>query len=100
MVECAFIAPLLAGVVAFFLPPTAGRPLLVLTGAAHLALALMLWVLRPAAFFPAYFAVTPEGLLSLLVISLLFFFPFIAIRLVIKKRKRQSSSQAPEGVGQ
>ena len=29
--------------------------------------------LRPAAFFPAYFAVTPEGLLSLLVISLLFF---------------------------
>jgi hydrogenase-4 component F len=73
MVEFAFIAPLLAGIVAFFLPPSAGRPLLVLTGAAHLAVALMLWVLRPAALFPAYFAVTPEGLLSLLVISLLFF---------------------------
>jgi len=73
MVEFAFIAPLLAGIVAFFLPPKAGRPLLVLTGAAHLAVAIMLWGLRPAAFFPAYFAVTPEGLLSLLVISLLFF---------------------------
>ncbi len=73
MVEFAFIAPMLAGIVAFFLPPTAGRPLLVLTGAAHLALAIMLWVLRPEALFPAYFAVTPEGLLSLLVISLLFF---------------------------
>jgi len=73
MVEFAFIAPLLAGIIVFFLPPTAGRPLLVLTGAAHLALAIMLWVLRPEALFPAYFAVTPEGLLSLLVISLLFF---------------------------
>jgi len=73
MVEFAFIAPLLAGIIVFCLPPTAGRPLLVLTGAAHLALAIMLWVLRPEALFPAYFAVTPEGLLSLLVISLLFF---------------------------
>ncbi|MBC2734622.1 MAG: hydrogenase [Desulfobacteraceae bacterium] len=73
MVELVFIAPMLAGIVAFFLPPTAGRPLLVLTGAAHLALSILLWALRPEALFPAYFAVTPEGLLSLLVISLLFF---------------------------
>ena len=29
-------------------------------------------------------------------VSLLFFFPYIAIRLVIKKRKRQSSNQAVE----
>ncbi len=29
-------------------------------------------------------------------VSLLFFFPYIAIRLVIKTRKRQSSSQAVE----
>jgi len=29
-------------------------------------------------------------------VSLLFFFPFIAIRLVIKKRKKQSSNQALE----
>jgi hydrogenase-4 component F len=73
MVEFAFIAPMLTGIIAFFLPPTAGRPLLVLTGAIHLALSIMLWALRPEALFPAYFAVTPEGLLSLLVISLLFF---------------------------
>jgi hydrogenase-4 component F len=73
MVEFAFIAPMLTGIIAFFLSPTAGRLLLVLIGAVHLALSVMLWALRPEALFPAYFAVTPEGLLSLLVISLLFF---------------------------
>jgi len=73
MVEFVFITPMLTGIVAFFLSSTAGRPLLVITGAVHLALSLMLWTLRPEAIFPAYFAVTPEGLLSLLVISLLFF---------------------------
>jgi hydrogenase-4 component F len=73
MVEFAFIAPMLTGIIAFFLSPTAGRSLLVITGAVHLVLSLMLWALRPEALLPAYFAVTPEGLLSLLVISLLFF---------------------------
>jgi hydrogenase-4 component F len=73
MVEIAFIAPMLTGIIAFFLPPTTGRPLLVITGAIHLTLSLMLWALRPEAVFPDFFAVTPEGLLSLLVISLLFF---------------------------
>jgi hydrogenase-4 component F len=53
--------------------PENRAPLLVLTGAVHLILSVMLWVLRLAPLFPDYFAVTPEGLLSLLVISLLFF---------------------------
>ena len=35
-------------------------------------------------------------LMTKAVVSLLFFFPFIAIRLVIKKRKKQSSNQALE----
>lgn len=73
MVEIVFLIPFLAGAAAFFLPPTIGRGLLVLTGGAHLILSTMIWIKRPAPFFPLYFAVTPEGLLSLLVISLLFF---------------------------
>ena len=73
MVEIVFLVPLLTGVVAFFLPGASGRPLLVITGAVHLLLSVLLWIYRPAALLPGYFAVTPEGLLSLLVISLLFF---------------------------
>ncbi|MDX2452538.1 proton-conducting transporter membrane subunit, partial [Desulfosarcina sp.] len=73
MVEIVFIAPFLTGCLAFFLPRTSGRPLLVLTGGLHLLLSILLWVRRPDPLFPDFFAVTPEGLLSLLVISLLFF---------------------------
>ena len=73
MVELVILTPLLTGVLAFFLPKAAGRLLLVLTGCAHLLLSLLIWVKRPDAFFDANFAVTAEGLLSLLVISLLFF---------------------------
>jgi hydrogenase-4 component F len=73
MVEIVFIAPFLTGCLAFFLPGNSGRPLLILTGALHLLLSLLLWTRRPEPLFPEYFAVTPEGLLSLLVISLLFF---------------------------
>jgi len=73
MVELIIILPLIAGGLAFFLPRTIGRLLLILTGAAHLALSVGLWAQRPAALLKGYFAVTPEGLVSLLVISLLFF---------------------------
>ncbi len=73
MVEIVFLIPFFTGIVAFFLPKTTGRMLLVLTGAVHLLLSILLWITRPEALFNAYFAVTPEGLLSLLVISLLFF---------------------------
>ena len=73
MVELIFLIPFVTGVAAFFLPTGMGRLLLTLTGAAHLVLSLMLWIKTPTAIFPDYFAVTPEGLLSLLVISLLFF---------------------------
>ncbi len=73
MVEIVFLVPLFTGIVAFFLPRNFGRPLLVLTGAIHLFLSVLLWIQRPDAWFKTYFAVTAEGLLSLLVISLLFF---------------------------
>ena len=73
MLEIVFLLPFLTGIAAFFLPRTIGRALLVLTGGAHLILSIMVWIQRPASILPEYFAVTPEGLLSLLVISLLFF---------------------------
>ena len=73
MVEIVFLIPFITGIIAFFLPRAAGRQLLVATGAVHLLLSLLLWKNKPTAIFESYFAVTPEGLLSLLVISLLFF---------------------------
>ncbi len=73
MVEIVFLIPLFTGAAAFFLPTLIGRTLLVLTGAVHLALSVMVWAGGLAPMLPEYFAVTPEGLLSLLVISLLFF---------------------------
>ncbi|MBL0712467.1 MAG: hydrogenase [Desulfosarcina sp.] len=73
MVELVFIIPMLTGIIAFFMPRASGRPLLVITGVVHLALSILLWVRRPLAIFSTYFSVTPEGLLSLIVISLLFF---------------------------
>ena len=73
MVEIAFIAPLLTGIIAFFLEGKSGRPLLIITGALHLLISVLIWCFRPGAAFPEYFGITSEGLLSLLVISLLFF---------------------------
>ncbi len=73
MVELVFMTPFLTGVIAFFIPRTSGRLLLVITGSIHLLLSILLWIRRSTALFSDYFAVTPEGLLSLLVISLLFF---------------------------
>ncbi len=73
MVEVIFLIPFITGIIAFFLPRSFGRKLLIITGAVHLLLSVSLWISRPAALFSAYFAVTPEGLLSLGVISLLFF---------------------------
>ena len=73
MLEIVFLIPLLTGAAAFFLPARIGRLLLVITGAVHLALSVTVWAGGLAPAFPEYFAVTPEGLLSLLVISLLFF---------------------------
>jgi hydrogenase-4 component F len=73
MVEIIMLVPFLAGGVAFFIPPAWGRSLLVITGAVHLLLSILLWSLRPAPLVPSFFAVTPEGLLSLIVLSLLFF---------------------------
>ncbi len=73
MVELVFIIPFITGMVAFFLPGIVGRRLLVVTGTIHLIGSVLLYVNRPEPILTGYFAVTPAGLLSLLVISLLFF---------------------------
>ncbi|WP_373498197.1 proton-conducting transporter membrane subunit [Desulfococcus sp.] len=72
MLEIIFLVPFFAGLAVFFLPRTAGRWLMVLTGIIHLLLTVGLWVNPPAAMFQGYFGVWPEGLLSLSIISLLF----------------------------
>ncbi|MGW8188444.1 MAG: proton-conducting transporter membrane subunit, partial [Desulfobacterales bacterium] len=92
MVELVFLVPLLTGVIAFFLPRTSGRPLSVITGFIHLLLSLILWIRRPTALLPSYFAVTPEGLLSLLVISLLFFLISIYTTAYLKKADIRSEN--------
>ncbi|OGR24381.1 MAG: hydrogenase [Desulfobacterales bacterium RIFOXYA12_FULL_46_15] len=73
MVEIIFLVPFLTGILAFFLPKALCRSLLIGTGALHLIFSLLLWEKRPEAVFNYYFAISPEGLLSLLVISFLFF---------------------------
>jgi hydrogenase-4 component F len=72
-IEIIFLVPFIMAMAAFFLPATAGRVLLVVTGVIHLLLTVMVWTWHPQAIFPDYFALSPEGLLSLIVISLLFF---------------------------
>ena len=90
MIEIVFLIPLLAGLIAFFVSPRVGRTLLVVTGLVHLALSVLLWVQRPAALLPAYFSITPEGLLSLVVISLLFFLISIYTGAYLERAKLRS----------
>lgn len=90
MVETVILIPFAAGLIAYFAPVRVGRLLLVITGLTHLALSVLLWIWRPVAMLPSFFGITPEGLLSLIVISLLFF--LIAIYTVgyLEKAKLKS----------
>jgi hydrogenase-4 component F len=92
MVEIIFLAPFITGILAFFLPKAIGRQLLVGTGAIHLILSLLLWKNRSTPIFENYFAVTPEGLLSLLVISLLFFLISIYTMAYLKETELKSET--------
>jgi hydrogenase-4 component F len=92
MVELVFLAPFLIGIVSFFLPKKPGRALLIITGCIHLISSALLWYHRPEAAFPEYFSITPEGLLSLLVISLLFFLISIYTATYLKESEIQSEN--------
>ena len=90
MLEIVFIAPLITGIIAFFLPKSSGRPLLVFTGAVHLLTSVLIWMFRPQAALDGYFRITSEGLLSLIVISLLFFLISIYTTAYLKKSEIKS----------
>ena len=92
MVEFVILAPFLLGIIAFFLPKESGRTILIVAGSIHLLFSVTLWVRRPVAFLPEYFSVTPEGLLSLLVISFLFFLVAIYTTAYLKEAKIQSEN--------
>lgn len=92
MVEIVFLIPFIIGIFAFFLPKVIGRSLLIGTGTVHLFLSLLLWTNRPKAIFEDYFAVTPEGMLSLLVISFLFFLISIYTVSYLKESDIQSEN--------
>ncbi|RPJ18283.1 MAG: hydrogenase, partial [Desulfobacteraceae bacterium] len=92
MVEIVFLIPFLTGIAAFFLSGASGRMLLVITGAFHLLFSVMLLAGWSEPFYPAYFSVTPEGLLSLIVISLLFFLISIYTTAYIKKSDIRSEN--------
>jgi len=95
MVEIIILTPFLAGIIAFFISKPAGRALLVLVGALHLIVSLLIWVKRPATPLPDYFAITPEGLLSLISISLLFFLISIYSAGYLKAEESHSASGEP-----
>jgi len=95
MVEIIILTPFLAGIIAFFISKTAGRRLLVMVGALHLTASILIWVKRPAPPLPDYFAITPEGLLSLISISLLFFLISIYSTGYLRAEESHSASGAP-----
>ena len=55
MLELVFLIPFFAGIVTFFLPRNLGRSLLVVIGAVHLLLSVLIWVRRPVSMFPGIF---------------------------------------------
>lgn len=73
MIITLMVIPFISGIAAFFLSKRAGRTLLILVGALHLALSSAIWIKRPPLPFADFFALTPAGLLSLFSISVLFF---------------------------
>ena len=70
--EIIFLLPLMAGLLAYFLPAAAGRILLLGAAAIHLILTGLLLAGKLAPIYPAIFTVSPEGLLILTVISFVF----------------------------
>ena len=90
MVESIFLIPFVTGILGFFAPKALGRKLLVGTGTVHLLLSVVIWQNRSVPMFEQFFAVTPEGLLSLLVISLLFFLISIYTTAYLKENNLKS----------
>jgi hydrogenase-4 component F len=74
MLELIFIIPVFLGVITLFLPRTAGRFLLILTGVFHLTFTASIWLTGVTSYWAPYFGVAPEGRIVLLVTSFLYMF--------------------------
>lgn len=74
MLELTTIIPMLAGIMAMFLPVKLGRGVLVLTALLHLQLTIFGWMGKITPSLPKYFTVTNEGMLIMLVTSFIFLF--------------------------
>jgi hydrogenase-4 component F len=72
MIEYVFILPVIAGLMALFLPQALGRGILIITAFLHLQLSLMGWFGKLTPTFANFFRITPEGMLVLLVTSFIF----------------------------
>ncbi len=74
MLEFICLIPLFTGIFAMYLPVRLGRGILVVTALLHLQLSVLGWLGKLTPAFKKYFAVTPEGMLILLVTSFIFLF--------------------------
>ena len=72
MLELIFLVPFILGIVTFFLPRTLGRLTLIASGGLHIVFTILIWLKKMSPIWPAYFSVTPEGELVLLVTSFLY----------------------------
>lgn len=72
MLELIFILPIVAGLIALFVPANLGRGMLFIAALFHLQLTAMAWLGRLPMLTADYFAVEPAGLLVLLVTSFIF----------------------------
>lgn len=91
MLEFTCLFPLFTGIIAVFLPVKLGRGILLVTALLHLQLSVLAWMGKVTPGLDKYFAVTPEGLLVLLVTS--FIFLFISVYAVFYMRETEMSSE-------
>ncbi|SDP39058.1 proton-conducting transporter transmembrane domain-containing protein [Desulforhopalus singaporensis] len=72
MIESVFLFPFVMGLVSLAAPAKSSRFVLAGTAAGHLLLTLMIWHASLSPLYPAFFTAAPEGLLILLVTSIIF----------------------------
>nr|MBF0222460.1 hydrogenase [Desulfobulbaceae bacterium] len=72
MLELVFLIPIFTGIMAAFLPAKLGRGILVISALLHLQMTVLGWMQIAKPSMDKYFSATPEGLLVLLVTSVVF----------------------------
>ena len=72
MLELVFLIPMFTGIMAAYLPAKLGRGILVISALLHLQMTILAWLQMSKPGLEKYFSATPEGLLVLLVTSVVF----------------------------